>query len=245
MLLMALGQALFSVSVATGALLTYGSHMTRDVNVLGSSWIIAGANLLSALLAGLVIFPVVFGSGLNPAEGPGLMFVTLPLAIGAMPGSYLFGLAFFILVFFAAFTSSVGMFEPFVGWAVELGRWSRARVALWTGIGVWLVGVTAVLSFNVWEDFHPLTFIPVLADRNFFRILDYTVSNVFLPLNAVLLALFVGWVYSRTTLREEIGLTSALGYRLWTFGVRYLAPVALGGVLIFSLFGCYLFGYCG
>lgn len=237
MLLMALGQALFSVSVATGALLTYGSHMGSDVNVIGSSWIIAGANLLSALLAGLAIFPVVFGSGLDPAGGPGLMFVTLPLALGSMPGSYIFSLAFFILVFFAAFTSSLGMFEPFVGWVVELGRWSRARVALWTGIGVWIVGVTAVLSFNIWEDFHPLAFIPIFAGRNFFGILDYTVSNVMLPLNAVLIALFVGWVYSRATLREEVGLTNALGFNLWNFGVRYLAPVALGSVLIYSLVG--------
>jgi len=244
MLLMALGQALFSVSVATGALMTYGSYMSRDVNVLTSSWIIAGANLLSALLAGLVIFPVVFGSGLDPAGGPGLMFVTLPLAIGGMPGSYWFGLAFFILVFFAAFTSSVGMFQPFVGWATDLGRWSRARVAVWTGIGVWIFGITAVLSFNIWEDFHPLAFIPVLAERNFFGILDYTVSNVFLPLNAFLIALFVGWVYSRSRVREEIGLRNPLGSNLWTFGVRYLAPVALGSVLLFSLFGCYLFGYC-
>lgn len=237
MLLMALGQALFSVSVATGALLTYGSHMNRATGIIGSSWVIASANLLSALLAGLAIFPVVFGSGLDPDGGPGLMFVTLPLALGSMPFSYIFSLAFFILVFFAAFTSSLGMFQPFVGWVVETGRWSRPRVAIWTGFVVWLFGITAVLSFNIWEDFHPLGFIPVLADRNFFGILDYTVSNVFLPLNAVLLALFVGWVYSRSALREEMGLVSDLGYRLWSFGVRYLAPVALGSVLVYSLIG--------
>lgn len=237
MLLMALGQALFSVSVATGALLTYGSHMDRSVNIIGSSWVIAGANLLSALLAGLAIFPVVFGSGLDPDGGPGLMFVTLPLALGSMPFSQLFSLAFFILVFFAAFTSSLGMFQPFVGHVVESGRWSRTQVAVWTGLAVWLVGITAVLSFNIWEDFRPLSFIPVFADRNFFGILDYTVSNVFLPLNAVLLALFVGWVFSRTVLREEMGIVSEAGFRLWNFGVRYLAPVALGSVLVYSLVG--------
>lgn len=237
MLLMALGQALFSVSVATGALLTYGSHMKRDVNVISSSWIIAGANLLSALLAGLAIFPVVFGAGLDPAGGPGLMFETLPLALGSMPGSYFFGLAFFILVFFAAFTSSVGMFEPFVGWAVEQGRWSRAKVAIWTGLGVWIFGITAVLSFNIWEDFHPLSFIPLFAERNFFGILDYTVSNIFLPLNAVLIAVFAGWVYSRQTLRAEIGLDNVIGFKLWNLGVRYVAPVALGSVLVYSLVG--------
>jgi NSS family neurotransmitter:Na+ symporter len=236
-LLMALGQALFSVSVATGALLTYGSHMRRNVGVIGSSWVIAGANLLSALLAGLAIFPVVFASGLDPDGGPGLMFVTLPLALGSMPFSWVFSVAFFVLVFFAAFTSSLGMFQPFVGWVAETGRWPRAQVAVWTGVAVWIVGVTAVLSFNIWQDFHPLAFIPLFADRNFFGILDYTVSNVFLPLNAVLIALFVGWVYSRDTLRAEIGIAPGLGFALWNFGVRYLAPVALGGVLIYSLIG--------
>lgn len=236
-LLMALGQALFSVSVATGALLTYGSHMDRAMPVLGSSWVIAGANLLSALLAGLAIFPIVFGSGLDPDGGPGLMFVTLPLALGSMPFSHLFSLAFFVLVFFAAFTSSLGMLQPFVGWVVEAGRWSRPRVALWTGFVVWLVGITAVLSFNIWEDFHPLGFIPLFAERNFFGLLDYLVSNVFLPLNAVLIALFVGWVYSRAPLRAEIGLTGDAAFRLWNFGVRYLAPVALGSVLVYSLIG--------
>lgn len=235
MLLMALGQALFSVSVATGALLTYGSHMNRDVNIISSSWIIASANLVSALLAGLAIFPIVFGSGLNPDGGPGLMFVTLPLALGSMPFSHLLSLAFFMLVFFAAFTSSIGMFQPFVGHVTETGRLARTSVAIWTGLAVWLVGVTAVLSFNIWEDFHPLAFVPVFAERNFFGILDYTVSNVFLPLNAVLIAVFVGWVYSRSTLRQEMGIVSDLGYRLWNVGVRYVAPVALGSVLVYSL----------
>jgi NSS family neurotransmitter:Na+ symporter len=234
--LLALGQALFSVSVATGALITYGAYLSREVRIPGSSWTIALVDTAAALLAGLAIFPIVFASGLDPADGPGLMFVSLPLALGQMPGGVFFSVVFFVLVFFAAFTSSLAMLEPFVSYMEEHRGFRRVPVTVCTGIGVWLVGTTAVLSFNVLRDFTPLSFIPLYEGRNLFAVIDFTVSGVLLPLNALLIALFAGWVFRRT-LREEIGLRPEWNYRLWSLMVRWLAPIAVGAVMVFSFLG--------
>ncbi|MBI2969438.1 MAG: sodium-dependent transporter [Gammaproteobacteria bacterium] len=232
--LMALGQALFSVSVGTGALITYGSYLSRDVNIPGSSWTIALSDTAAALMAGLAIFPIVFASGLDPGDGPGLMFVTLPIALGQMPGGYFISIMFFVLVFFAAFTSSLAMLEPFVAWMVDKG-YQRVPVTIITGTCIWMAGAATVLSFNLLKDFTPLSFIPLYEGRTIFLILDFTVSNISLPLNALLIAMFAGWVISRRTLMGEIGLNAKGAIRAWTLIVRYLAPLAVGATLVYGL----------
>lgn len=233
--LTALGQCLFSVSVGTGALITYGAYLTDDVRIAGASWVIAISDTAAAILAGLAIFPIVFASGLDPAEGPGLMFVTLPVALGHMPFSYFFSIVFFVLVFFAAFTSSLAMFEPFISWLEDTRGLSRRTITLWTGLGVWLAGILAILSFNVLKDFTPLSFIPLFKGKTIFGILEYTISNVILPANALMIALFAGWVFRRT-LREEIGFVRPLSYQLWSLVVRYVAPLAVGAVMLYGFF---------
>ncbi|MGH8247120.1 MAG: sodium-dependent transporter, partial [Gammaproteobacteria bacterium] len=184
-ILMALGQSLFSVSVGTGALITYGAYLSPDIRIPGCSWLIALSVAGVSILCGLAIFPIVFASGLDPAGGPGLMFVTLPLALGKMPGGYVIGILFFVMVFFAAFTSSIAMLEPIVSWMMDKG-FRRAPVAIVAGLGTWIAGGATVLSFNLLSDFEPLSFIPIFAGRNMFEIVDFTVSNVCLPLNALL-----------------------------------------------------------
>jgi len=236
-LLIALGQAFFSVSVGTGALLTYGAYLSRDQAIIGPAWQIVLLDTGAALLAGLAIFPIVFATGLNPAEGPGLMFVTLPIALGQMPAGAIISVVFFVLVFFAAFSSSIAMLEPFVAYVEEQSRWSRRRVAAVTGGVVWLVAITAVLSFNLWAEVFPLEFIPVYAERTMFDIIDFTVSSVLLPLNVFLIVVFAGWIYQRRALREEIGFRDGTGYTIWSFLVRYVAPVAVAAVLAFGLLG--------
>ncbi len=232
--LMALGQALFSVSIGTGALLTYGAYTSKDIDITSSAWIIVVTDTGAALLAGLAIFPIVFASGLDPAEGPGLMFVTLPVALGEMVGGYFFSIVFFVLVFFAAFTSSLAMLEPFVRWMEEHKGYRRVPVTICTGIFVWCVGLSAVLSFNLLSDFKPLSFIPLYEGKTIFSILDFSVSNVFLPINALLIAIFAGWIFGRHTLREEIGLSEGAGYRTWSLLIRYLAPIAVALVVVSS-----------
>lgn len=232
--LMALGQALFSISVGTGALITYGSYLAQEISIPKAAWTIGLVDTGTALLAGLAIFPIVFASGLTPTEGPGLMFVTLPIALGNIPGGPVLSLLFFALVFLAAFTSSLAMLEPFVSWLTEQKGFDRFNVALGVGCGVWLVGLGALFSFNLLADFRPLSMLPLFQDRNIFSIIDFIVSNLMLPINALLIALFAGWVMNTDRLLEQMELTGAIAPRIWTIATRYLAPLALLSVFIFN-----------
>ena len=233
-LLMALGQALFSTAVGTGALLTYGAYLSKDMSLPGPSWLIAFSDTLAALLAGLAIFPIVFASGLDPAGGPGLMFITLPIALGGLPIGHFFSVIFFILVFFAAFTSSLAMLEPFVSFMEDKG-YKRHKISIVSGSIIWFIGLSSLLSFNVIKDFKPLSFIPLYKDKGMFNIIEFSVSNIMLPLTAFLLALFAGRVISDKLLREEMGIKSDAAFRVWRCLVRYLAPVGVGCVLVFGL----------
>ncbi|MEJ8567182.1 sodium-dependent transporter [Elongatibacter sediminis] len=233
--LMALGQALFSVSVGTGAILTYGSYMTGDVSIPGAAWTLGLVDTLTALLAGLAIFPIVFAAGLQPSEGPGLMFVTLPIALGNMPGGAILGILFFLLLFMAAFTSSLAMLEPFVSWVTENRGIPRFRATVLTGLGIWAVGLTTVFSFNLLKDFKPLGGVPMLADRTVFGIIEFSVSNLMLPVNALMIALLAGWALGSRYMVERIGLQGAAGRRAWSLAARYLAPAALAAVFVFNL----------
>ncbi|MCZ6831176.1 MAG: sodium-dependent transporter [Gammaproteobacteria bacterium] len=234
-ILIALGQSLFSIAVGTGALLAYGAYLPRTVSIPGAAWAIGLADTLAAILAGLVIFPIMFASGLDAAEGPGLIFVTLPLAFSEMPGAAVFGALFFLLVFFAAFTSGLGMMEPFVSWAEERPGLSRARAATLTAGLVWVLGLAAVFSFNLWQDFTPLDMIPQLQGRTVFSILDYVVSNFVLPVNALLIALLTGWVINAKRMREDVGIESDHWWQIWQLSVRVLAPLAILCVFLLNL----------
>jgi len=234
-ILMAFGQSLFSLAVGTGALLAYGAYLSPDISVPGAAWAIGLADTAAALLAGMVIFPIVFASHMDPAGGPGLIFVTLPLAFSQMPGGQLFASLFFLLVFFAAYTSGLGMMEPFVSWLEDRRGWNRRRAALLTAMIVWVLGLAAVFSFNLWKGFTPLDMIPQLAGRTVFSILDYLVSNLILPLNAFLIALMAGWAIAGRRMREDIGIRSDFSWWVWRTSVRYVAPVAIGCIFIANL----------
>jgi NSS family neurotransmitter:Na+ symporter len=233
--LIALGQSLFSIAVGTGALLAYGAYLPKHISIPSAAWAIGLADTGAALLAGLLIFPIVFASGLDAAEGPGLIFVTLPVAFSQMPGAQLFGPALFLLIFFAAFTSGLGMMEPFVSWAEEQQGMNRRQAATLTGILVWTLGLAAVFSFNLWKEFTPLDFIPQLEGRTVFSLLDYVVSNFMLPLNAMLIALLAGWVINAQRMRDDIGIAGDSSWSTWQLSVRVLAPVGVVSVFLFNL----------
>ena len=235
--LMAFGQALFSLAVGTGALLAYGAYLPAATSIPFAAWAIGAADTAASILAGMLIFPVVFASGLDPAEGPGLIFVTLPIAFSDMPGARLFGSLFFLLVFFAAYTSGLGMMEPFVSWLEDRRNWNRRKAATATAILVWLLGLAAVFSFNLWKDFTPLDMIPPMQGRTVFSILDYLVSNLFLPVNALLIALMAGWAIGGARMRRDIGIDSGTGWALWQCSVRFLAPLAILCIFVANLLG--------
>lgn len=231
----AIGQAFFSVSVAMGLLISYGSYLSKDVSITSASIIIAGADTLVALLAGLAIFPLVFGNGLDPAAGPGLLFVTLPLAFGHMPAGALFGTVFFLLVIVSALTSSIAIMEPIVAWADEHRGMRRSTTTPLTGFLAWLLGLSTVFSFNIWKDVNPLGHFKTFAGKTLFDLQDYFASNVMLLLGGILIALFTGWVLPQADARDELDLPDSLVFRGWRFLLRYVCPLAIGGALISNL----------
>ncbi len=232
---LALGQAFFSVAIGVGVLMTYGSYMPKSFSLTTSAATIALADTAVAILAGLAIFPVVFQYGLNPGGGPGLIFVTLPVAFGQMPGGHILGLLFFVLLFFAAFSTAIGMLEPIVSWFSDRGM-NRPIMAIVSGATAWFMGLAAVLSFNLWSDVRLLSIFPLLAEKDIFELIDFLISNLMLPLNALLIAVFSGWIMSRSSTLNELQLTDNWGYKFWRFSIRYIAPIAIGVICYTSIF---------
>ena len=228
---MALGQAFFSLAIGVGVMLTYGAYVPTNVSLPKAAFMIALADTAVAILAGVAIFPVVFANGLDPAGGEGLIFVTLPIAFGNMQAGYIVGLLFFILLFFAAYSSVLGMLEPVVSYLEEQRGFSRPKMAVLTGFFCWMLGIAAALSFNVWSDLRPMAIVPYLADKNIFGLLDFAIANFLLPLNAMLIAIFAGWIMTRQSLLEELGVQSAALSLFLRVVLRFVAPV-----LIFAIF---------
>lgn len=235
-MLAAVGQAFFSLSLGVAGMITYGAYAGRDVNLGKTSSIIASADTAVALIAGLCIFPIVFAAGLSVSAGPGLMFQSLPVAFQDMPFGSLIGLAFFVMVGFAALTSSVALLEVPVAWTMERFGISRVATVIVVGLGAAVLGALSALSFNDMADFRPLAFIPIFAEANFFDALDGVTAKLFMPIGAILTCVFVGWVADARLVDQENGLDGAL-HVFWRFLVRYLCPLALLAILFVGLFG--------
>ncbi|MDJ0699649.1 MAG: sodium-dependent transporter [Woeseiaceae bacterium] len=233
--LLAIGQSFFSISVAMGLIMVYGSYVPKDVSLTKSAVIIVTADTAVALLAGLMIFPIVFANGFDPASGPGLIFRTLPTAFAAMPGGSLFGALFFLLLAFAAITSIIAIIEPIVAYAHD--RWGMARRngVIVFGFLAWLIGIGTVLSFNLWQDWAPLGMLPPLEGKTVFDLIDYVTAYLLMPIGGILMTLFVGWKLAPKLLSEELSLEHPVLFRVWLFLVRFLAPLAILGVLIINL----------
>ncbi len=217
--LAAMGQAFFTLSIGMGAVMAYGAYLPEETSITGASTAVVIADTAIAMLAGLVIFPLVFANGLNPADGPGLVFVTLPLAFGQMTGGTFFATLFFVLLTFAAWTSALGLVEPSVAWCVEHLNRSRAQAALLVGFGIWALGFGTIVSFNVFADVS-------FWRGTIFDNIDHVTSNILLPLGGVLIVVFAGWVMCRNSTSEELGGAGRI-YSAWRFLARYVAPIAI------------------
>jgi NSS family neurotransmitter:Na+ symporter len=225
--LMALGQALFSLAIGVGVMITYSAYLPEKFSLPTSAAVICCGDTLVALLAGLAIFPIVFAAKLSPGEGPGLIFVTLPVAFGQMPGGLVIGTLFFLLLFLAAYTTGIAMVEPVVSWLEEHRGASRPLMTAACGGVAWVGGIVSVLSFSVLADFHPLDGLALMRGKTFFDIIDFVVANFMLPVNALLIALFAGWALDRATVGEELGVSSGPWFVYWRFAVRFLVPAAM------------------
>jgi NSS family neurotransmitter:Na+ symporter len=217
--LAAMGQAFFSLSIGMGAIMAYGAYLPEETSITGASAAVVTADTFIAILSGLVIFPLVFANGLDPADGPGLVFDTLPLAFGQMTGGVFFSTVFFVLLAFAAWTSAIGLMEPAVAWTVEHFNRTRSQAAIIVGGSIWALGLGSVFSFNVWSEF-------TFMRGTIFDNIDFLTSNILLPLGGVFIAVFAGWVMCRNSTADELG-GAGPTYKLWRFLARFVAPIGI------------------
>ncbi|NVD43694.1 sodium-dependent transporter [Qipengyuania atrilutea] len=231
----ALGQALFSLSLGVAGIITYGSYIRQGTRLGPTALAIGVADTMVALIAGLMIFPIVFAVGLDPAAGPTLVFQTLPFAFESMPGGALLGLLFFVLILVAAITSSISLLEVPTAWAIgELG-WTRRKAALVFGAGAFVIGIACLLGYNVWSDVRPLGFWPIFAETDILDTVDGFTGKIMLPLGALLASIFVGWRADRRLLEATTGL-SPIMFGLWRFLLAWLCPLAVTIILVTGLF---------
>ncbi|MDI5891115.1 sodium-dependent transporter [Halomonas rhizosphaerae] len=228
--LQAMGQSFFTLSLGMGAIMAYGAYMPGETSLTRTAFSIAVVDTAVAMVAGLAIFSLVFGAGLNPGEGPGLMFVTLPLAFAEMPGGALVGGAFFILVLGAAISSSISLIEPVAAFLVERFDMTRPQAVAIMVIASWALGLLTVLSFNLWAEG---TLFHALFGRSAFDFIEL-LTNIFMPLGGLLIALFAGWALTHSEVMKEMR-TNERWFRIWRFLVRFVAPAAVAFVFLRSI----------
>ncbi|MFN0038845.1 MAG: sodium-dependent transporter, partial [Burkholderiales bacterium] len=222
----ALGLGFFSIGIGLGLMITYAGYSGANVDLKRVAiWSIIADTAIS-LIAGLAVFPMVFANGLDPAGGPGLVFVSLPLAFSHVPFANFAGVAFFALLFVAALSSAISLLEASVAVLVHRSGWGRKSLALAIGTACFVVGIASVLSFNLWSSWYPLAAFDIFARATWYDLIDHLTSNVLLPLGGLAIATFVGWAASERLLREELALN-----RTWAnvlrFLLRYIAPAAI------------------
>ncbi len=224
-MLEALGQAFFTLSLGMGAIMAYGAYMPANQNIGRTAVSVAALDTGVALLAGIAIFPIVFANGLTPSEGPGLVFVTLPIAFSAMPLGILFGTLFFVLLSIAALSSSISLIEPGVAWLIESLKIKRTSATIILGFTAWFLGLFSALSFNLISEF-------TIFGRNFFDATDFLTSQIMLPLGGIFIAIFVGWIMKKEHVLEGLGFKEDFIFKAWYFSVRYIAPTLVGLVFL-------------
>ena len=229
-ILVALGHAFFTLSLGMGALMTYGSYLSDHTSIPATSVAIAVMDTGVALLAGMAIFPIMFTYGLQPEEGgPGLIFKILPIAFGQMPYGRGLGVMFFVLLMLAAWTSAISLLEPVTAWLVEKKGYTRIRAAMSAGFVAWVLGIGSLLSLNLWSG-------AKLFGLTFFELVEYLSVNVLLPVGGLLMAVFAGWLMSKSSSLGELKL-GRIGYMAWKVGARYIAPAGVIIILLHSAFG--------
>lgn len=222
-LLLALGQAFFTLSVGISIMITYASYLGKTENIGGTGINVALMNIFISILAGLVIFPAVFALGFKPDQGPGLVFVILPAVFEQVPFGGVFLLIFFILLLFATITSSISLLEMVVSVAVGENRKKRVRTSWLVGTLIFVIGIPSALSFGVLSNIS-------IFGRSIFDAVDFLTNNIGMPLGALFISIFAGYYYSTKISKEELN-TSPIMYYVWLTLIRFVSPVAI--IIIF------------
>jgi len=235
----ALGHAFFSLSLGMGAMITYGSYMSKKTSIPKAALIVTGLDTLIAILACLMIFPILITFDLKPEKSAGILFTTLPVVFMKLPGGNIFSILFFTLVAFAALTSAISLLEVVASYLIDQLRWGRKKAASITGFAIFVFGVFSALSNGAvgWlSDFN------IIGRQNtvgFFNTFDYLASNYLLPIGGFFIAVFTGWILSKAIKVEELDPQSNrfFSYPIWDMAIKYLAPLAVGTIIIAVLFG--------
>ena len=229
----ALGLGFFSIGVGLGAMVTYAAYAGADFRLGSAAFVIVASDTAISLLAGLAVFPLVFAHGLDPAAGPGLVFITMPIAFAALPGGSIVGAGFFALLFVAALSSAISLLELLVAPVIRWTGWRRPTSAVLVGLACWIGGVPTVLSFSQWQNVRPLAFLPGLGEVGVYDLIDRLASNVLLPGTGLLLALVAGWVMRPDALGQALGWGPSSA-RLLAFALRWIVPLL---IVLFALIG--------
>ncbi len=224
----ALGQAFFSLSIGMGTLITYGSYIQKKDNLGSIAFSVAFADTFIAILAGLAIFPAVFAFNINPNEGAGLVYITLPNIFQQMPGGYIFSLMFFILLGVAALTSTISVLEVIVAFFVEELKLKRKYATWLATVSVSILGIMCVLSFSSMADVK-------IFGSTVFDLLDFTSANILLPLGGLFIVLFVAWYLGKKEAKRELsnnGELKAAYVPLYMFIIKFIAPLAIAFIFL-------------
>ena len=229
--LSALGQSFFSLSLGMGAIITYGSYLSREDKILHSAIYIVILDTVIAIMAGLAIFPAVFAMGLNPNSGPGLIYHVIPAVFANMAYGGVFATLFFLLLFIAALTSGISLLEVVVAYITDEKGWSRKKAVLIFGTVIFLLGVPSALSFNVMEN------ITIFVGNNFFDFMDKLTSNFMLPIGGFFIAIALGWKYGLDKTMHELDPdTRIISLKeLWAFTIKFVSPILVLLVFIFNI----------
>ncbi len=230
-ILEALGQAFFSMSIGMGALITYGSYIKKDNHLPKTAFQVVIADTMVAILAGIMIFPAVFAFGLSPNAGTGLVYQVLPNLFQQMTGGYVFAILFFLLLAIAALTSTISVLEVLVAWASEELKMPRRKATLVLSTLVAILGVFATLSFSNLSEVK-------IFGNGIFELMEKFAANTLLPLGGFFIVIFVGWKLGGKIVADELTNSNTIKVRflkIFMFIVRYIAPVAILLVLFNSL----------
>ena len=227
--LRAMGQAFFSLSLGMGSIMCYGAYMPQEENIFKTSLTVAGLDTLIAILAGLAIFPIIFAYGLEPGEGPGLVFISLLSVFIDMPFGNILGPAFFALLSIAALSSAISLLEPSVAYFEEEKIASRFSSALILGLSAWFIGIGSVLSFNDWSE------LEFIGGLNFLDSIDYLANQFLMPIGGMMVAIFAGWFFKPDLALEEFSGIQFYIFQVWRFFIKFVSPVLVASVFIYQL----------
>ena len=228
-----LGQSFFSLSLGMGAMVTYGSYIRKEDSLFKTSLWISVCDLMVAILAGVVIFPAVFSFGMDPAGGPQLVYVVLPNVFNSMPMGALFAAIFFVLLGIAALTSTISLQEIIVAFSVEELHWSRRKSSIISMLTIFIIGIFCTLSFGPLKN-------ATLFGKTIFDLFDLITASYLMPIGALAMTIFLGWVYPKVEVKDEItngGTLKGNLFEVYYFILRFVAPIALAIILVSGIFG--------